>query len=67
MASALVNYAKLVSSIEPKPDNVEDYQNFPGEGIYGRIDDQDVYVGNKKISARASCGTGNNKKMALRA
>ncbi|KAM7477717.1 hypothetical protein LguiA_025930 [Lonicera macranthoides] len=33
MAAALVNYAKS-HSVEPKPEKVDDFQNFPGEGIY---------------------------------
>ena len=60
MAAALVEYGKSLS-IEPKPENVESFQNFPGEGIYGRIDGTDVYIGNKKISTRASCETGKSK------
>lgn len=57
MAAALVDYGKSLS-VEAKPERVEEFQNFPGEGIHGRIDGQDVYIGNKKIAARASCGTG---------
>ncbi|XP_062077378.1 putative inactive cadmium/zinc-transporting ATPase HMA3 [Humulus lupulus] len=56
MAAALVDHGKSMS-VEPKPENVEEFENFPGEGIHGRIDGQDVYIGNKKISARASCET----------
>ncbi|XP_055822565.1 putative inactive cadmium/zinc-transporting ATPase HMA3 isoform X2 [Solanum dulcamara] len=56
MAAALVDYAQS-NSVEPKPDRVEQFQNFTGEGIYGRIDGMEIYVGNKKISSRAGCTT----------
>ncbi|XWS73329.1 hypothetical protein CRYUN_Cryun02cG0119200 [Craigia yunnanensis] len=52
MAAALIEYGRS-HSIEPKPETVEDYQNFPGEGIYGRIDGRDIYIGSIKISVRA--------------
>ncbi|MBA0795836.1 hypothetical protein Gohar_006667 [Gossypium harknessii] len=52
MAAALVDYGRS-HSIEPNPETVEDYQNFPGEGIYGRVDGRDIYIGSKKISVRA--------------
>lgn len=57
MAAALVDYAKSVS-VEPKPEAVEDYQNYPGEGIYGKIDGKEVYIGNKRIGSRAGCSSG---------
>ena len=60
MAAALIDYGKSLL-IEPKPDNVEEFQNFPGEGIYGRVDGKDVYIGNKKIATRASCERGEIK------
>ncbi|XP_019058760.1 PREDICTED: cadmium/zinc-transporting ATPase HMA3 isoform X1 [Tarenaya hassleriana] len=56
MAAAIVDYAKSVS-VEPKHDAVEEYQNFPGEGICGKIDGKDVYIGNKRIASRAGCST----------
>nr|WHB10793.1 cadmium/zinc-transporting ATPase [Nitraria sibirica] len=56
MANALVDFGKSLS-IEPKPEDVEDYQNFPGEGIYGKLDGKEIYIGNKKIALRAGCGT----------
>ncbi|EOA15977.1 hypothetical protein CARUB_v10004075mg [Capsella rubella] len=56
MAAALVDYAKSVS-VELKPEAVEDYQNFPGEGIYGKIDGKQVYIGNKRIASRAGCSS----------
>ncbi|XP_019084716.1 PREDICTED: putative cadmium/zinc-transporting ATPase HMA4 isoform X1 [Camelina sativa] len=56
MAATIVDHAKSVS-VEPKPEEVEDYQNFPGEGIYGKIDGNDIYIGNKRIASRAGCST----------
>lgn len=57
MAAALVDYAQS-NSVEPRPDRVEQFQIFPGEGIHGRIDGMEIYVGNRKISSRAGCTTG---------
>nr|GEW02185.1 putative inactive cadmium/zinc-transporting ATPase HMA3 [Tanacetum cinerariifolium] len=54
MAAALVDYAKS-HSFEPQSDNVEEFKDFPGEGIYGKIDGKDVYIGNQKIAVRAGC------------
>ncbi|MFS7967163.1 putative translocase [Helianthus anomalus] len=54
MAAALVDYARA-NSVEPQPDNVEEFKDFPGEGIYGKIDGKDVYIGNQKIATRAGC------------
>ncbi|XP_021305045.1 cadmium/zinc-transporting ATPase HMA3 isoform X2 [Sorghum bicolor] len=56
MASVLVDYA-LSKSVEPKSDNVTEFQIYPGEGIYGEIDGEGVYIGNKRILSRASCET----------
>lgn len=56
MAEALVEYAKS-NSVEPKPDDVEEFHNFPGEGICGKIDGKDIYVGNKRIAIRAGCAS----------
>ncbi|CAN8257637.1 unnamed protein product [Cochlearia groenlandica] len=56
MAATLVDYAKSVS-IEPKPEAVEHYESFPGEGIYGKIDGKDIYIGNKRIASRAMCSS----------
>ncbi|KAJ6742065.1 CADMIUM/ZINC-TRANSPORTING ATPASE HMA4-RELATED [Salix viminalis] len=53
MAAALVDYGRM-HSIEPQPENVEEFQNFPGEGIQGKIEGKDIYIGNKKIAHRAS-------------
>ncbi|XP_057532728.1 putative inactive cadmium/zinc-transporting ATPase HMA3 isoform X2 [Amaranthus tricolor] len=52
MAAALVNYAASCS-IEPKPELVEEFLNFPGEGIYGMIEGEHFYIGNYRISLRA--------------
>lgn len=59
MAAALVDYAQS-HSVEPQPDNVEEFKNFPGEGIYGKIDGKDVYIGNQKMAIRAGCSQGKN-------
>ncbi|KAM0842911.1 hypothetical protein ACQ4PT_058079 [Festuca glaucescens] len=56
MASALIDYAHF-NSVEPKSENVTEFQIFPGEGIYGEIGGVGVYVGNKRILSRASCQT----------
>ncbi|CAN6193051.1 unnamed protein product [Urochloa humidicola] len=61
MASVLVDYAQS-KSVEPKSDNVSEFQIYPGEGIYGEIDGEGVYIGNKRILSRASCGTVPDKK-----
>jgi Cd2+/Zn2+-exporting ATPase len=57
VAGSLVEYAML-HSIKPVPENVENFQNFPGEGISGTIDGRDIYIGNKRIGARADCKKG---------
>ena len=57
MAAALVEYGRL-HSIEPKPENVEDFQNFPGEGVFGKIDGKDINIGNRRIRLRAGCVAG---------
>ncbi|KAG2614010.1 hypothetical protein PVAP13_4KG375800 [Panicum virgatum] len=56
MASVLVDYAQS-KSVELKSDNVTEFQIYPGEGIYGEIDGEGVYIGNKRILSRASCET----------
>ncbi|CDY51090.1 BnaA07g36130D [Brassica napus] len=56
MAATIVDYAKSVD-VEPRTEEVEDYQLFPGEGIYGKIDGNDIYIGNKRIASRARCST----------
>jgi cation transport ATPase len=57
MAAALVDYGRQ-HSIEPKPENVEDFENFPGEGVFGKIDNKNIYIGNRRIGLRAGCGAG---------
>lgn len=57
MAVALVEYARSLF-VEPKPEDVEEFQNFVGEGIHGKIDGKDIYIGNRKIAARAACEIG---------
>ncbi|KAK1417484.1 hypothetical protein QVD17_26612 [Tagetes erecta] len=54
MAATLIDYARD-HSVEPQPNNVEDFKEFPGEGIYGKIDGKDIYIGNQKIASRAGC------------
>ncbi|KAK4483747.1 hypothetical protein RD792_010949 [Penstemon davidsonii] len=54
MAAALVDFARE-KSIEPKPDEVENFRNFPGEGICGSIENNEIYIGNNKIASRAGC------------
>ncbi|PKA56596.1 Cadmium/zinc-transporting ATPase HMA2 [Apostasia shenzhenica] len=54
MASALVNHARL-NSIEPKPELVNDFQIYPGEGVSGDINGKKIYIGNKRIAMRAGC------------
>ncbi|XP_023739618.1 putative inactive cadmium/zinc-transporting ATPase HMA3 [Lactuca sativa] len=54
MAATLVDYAQS-HSVQPQPDNVEEFKDFPGEGVYGKIDGKDVYIGNKRIAIRAGC------------
>lgn len=57
MAAPLVGYGRSFS-IEPKPEDVDNFQNFPGEGVYGKIDRNDIFIGNRKIALRAGCETG---------
>ncbi|XP_065040369.1 cadmium/zinc-transporting ATPase HMA2-like [Musa acuminata AAA Group] len=56
MAYALVDHARSYS-IEPKPESVKEFQIYPGEGIYGEIEGRNIYIGNKRIAARASSET----------
>lgn len=57
LAAAIIDYGKSLS-VDPKPEEVTDYENFPGEGIRGNIDGRYVYIGNKKIATRAQSKTG---------
>ncbi|CAK7345838.1 unnamed protein product [Dovyalis caffra] len=54
MAAVLVNYERS-HSIELRPENVEDFQNFPG-GVHGKIDGRDTYIENREIACRARSG-----------
>ncbi|KAH9616628.1 hypothetical protein KSS87_006321 [Heliosperma pusillum] len=53
-ASVMVDYGRS-QSIEPKPEKVVEFQNFPGEGVCGVIDGKNLYIGNKKLAQRAKC------------
>ncbi|KVH87487.1 Cation-transporting P-type ATPase, partial [Cynara cardunculus var. scolymus] len=57
MAAALIDYAQS-HSVKPQPEKVDEFDNFPGEGIYGKIEGKNVYIGNKKIAIRAGCSAG---------
>lgn len=56
MAAALIDHARSLG-IEPKPEDVVEFQNFPGEGIHGKVDGNDIYIGNTKMGLRAGCRT----------
>ncbi|KAJ1400623.1 P-type ATPase [Sesbania bispinosa] len=56
LAAAIVDYGRSLS-IEPKPEKVTEFENFPGEGICGKIDERVLYIGNKKIATRAGSET----------
>ncbi|KAL3745888.1 hypothetical protein ACJRO7_014912 [Eucalyptus globulus] len=56
MSAAIIDYASSFS-IEPKPEEVADFQNFPGEGIYGQINSKSIYIGNRRIGLWTSCET----------
>ncbi|GAU37978.1 hypothetical protein TSUD_205180 [Trifolium subterraneum] len=56
LAEAIVDHGRSIS-IEPNPEKVTEFENFPGEGICGKIDDRVLYIGNKKIAARAGSET----------
>lgn len=66
MAAALIDFARS-KAVEPTSEQVEKFEIFPGEGIYGRIEDNDIYVGNSKIASRAGCTEGekNSKPLTL--
>ncbi|KAI8553523.1 hypothetical protein RHMOL_Rhmol05G0022900 [Rhododendron molle] len=57
MVAALIDYAQTLS-IGVKPERVEEFQNFRGEGVLGKIDGKEVYVGNQKIALRAAPSIG---------
>nr|KYP57511.1 Putative cadmium/zinc-transporting ATPase 3 [Cajanus cajan] len=56
LAAAIVDYGRTLS-VEPQPEKVTEFENFPGEGICGKIEDRVLYIGNKKIAARAGSET----------
>ncbi|MFS7981543.1 putative translocase [Helianthus anomalus] len=56
MAATLIEYAQS-NSVEAQPDNVHEFENFPGEGICGKIEGKKIYVGNPKIAIRAGCNS----------
>ncbi|KAL5974172.1 cadmium zinc-transporting ATPase [Asimina triloba] len=56
MAAALVEYGES-KGVQPKPEDVEEFQIFPGEGISGEIGGKNIFVGNKRIAVRAGCKT----------
>ncbi|KAI8553529.1 hypothetical protein RHMOL_Rhmol05G0023500 [Rhododendron molle] len=57
MVAAFIDYVQTLS-IEVKPERVEEFENFRGEGVHGKVDAKEVYVGNQKIALRARCATG---------
>ncbi|TKY54539.1 Cadmium/zinc-transporting ATPase HMA2 [Spatholobus suberectus] len=56
LAAAIVDHGRSLS-VEPEPEKVTEFENFPGEGISGKIADRVLYIGNKKIAARAGSET----------
>lgn len=64
MAAALVEYG-MSNSVKPIPENVENFENFAGEGVFGTIDGKDIYIGNRRIGSRADSGRGDYKTMSL--
>ena len=56
-AAAIVDYGRSLS-VEPEPEKVTEFENFPGEGICGKIEGRVIYIGNKKIATRAGSETG---------
>lgn len=57
LAAAIVDYGRSLS-VEPEPEKVTEFENFPGEGICGKIEGRVIYIGNKRIAARAGSETG---------
>jgi len=64
MAASLVEYG-MSHSVRPIPENVENFENFAGEGVFGTIDGKDIYIGNRRIGARADSARGDYKTMCL--
>lgn len=61
LAAAIVQYGRS-SGVVPKPEDVEVFQNYPGEGIYGRIDGKDFFIGSRKIATKAGSQIGKQLK-----
>ncbi|KAH1201255.1 Cadmium/zinc-transporting ATPase HMA2 [Glycine max] len=55
-AAAIVDYGRSLS-VEPEPEKVTEFEIFPGEGICGKIEGRVIYIGNKRIAARAGFET----------
>ncbi|KAG5101654.1 hypothetical protein JHK84_046623 [Glycine max] len=55
-AAAIVDYGRSLS-VEPEPEKVTEFEIFPGEGICGKIEGRVIYIGNKRIAARAGSET----------
>lgn len=64
VAAVLVDYGRS-QGVEPKQDNVEDFQNFPGEGVFGKINGRNIYIGNQKLGQRANCTIGKQLLLVL--
>lgn len=64
IATVLVDYGKS-QSVEQKPENVEDFENFPGEGVSGKIDGRVIYIGNQKLGQKANCTIGKQLQIFL--
>jgi hypothetical protein len=43
MAAALVDYGRW-HSVEPKPEDLEEFQKFPGEGIQGKNEVKNILI-----------------------
>ncbi|OIV99778.1 hypothetical protein TanjilG_26116 [Lupinus angustifolius] len=56
LAAAIIDHGRSLL-IEPKPEKVMEFENFPGEGICGKIDERVLYIGNRKIATRAGSET----------
>lgn len=47
MGQALIGYSQS-NDVEPDPEKVEEFCTFPGEGICGKIDEKQIYIGTKR-------------------
>jgi len=57
MENALVEYG-ISNFVRPIPENVENFENFAGEGVFGKINGNYIYIGNRRIDARADSKIG---------